>query len=236
MQHKINLDSIITKEISQRSKFQKIYENEASHFVLWTYKSQVFNIKSYLSDKLQKDEYLYLTVNLLSLMANTTADYIIGDGIEIAIDNKEAQAKRKEIADSNNMDELLYNIVLMSGIYGYSVVRSRKADDDRIVLEEIPYDYYFPQIEWLFLWEEPNIIYLISKINDTTLSQVQTKAKIQSYTQQPSWKRLIEYGLYKVSLDWSQYTLEQELAPPQEMDFLNIYRFDNRKTGNKYLW
>jgi hypothetical protein len=80
-------------------------------------------------------------------MANTTADYIIGDGIEIAIDNKEAQNKRKEIADSNNMDELLYNIVLMSGIYGYSVVRSRKADDDRIVLEEIPYDYYFPQIE-----------------------------------------------------------------------------------------
>lgn len=236
MQQKITLDNIVTAEVSRRSKFQKIYENEASHFVVWTYKSNVFNIKSYLSDKLEKDEYLYLTVNLLSLMANTTADYLIGDGIEISIDNEQAQEKWKEIADNNTLDELLYNIALTSGIYGYAIIRTRKDDEGNIVLEEIPYDYYYPQIEWLFLGEEPRVIYLISKINETLNSQVQSKAKIQSYTKQPNGKRLIEYGLYKVSLDGVQYTLETELAPPEQIDFLNMYRFDNRKASNKYLW
>lgn len=235
MQQKITLDSIITSEISRRSKFQKIYENEASHFVLWTYKASVFNIKSYLSDKQEKDEYLYLTVNLLSLMANTTADYLIGDGIEIAIDNEEAQKKWNEIAHANNFDQLVYNISLMNGIYGYAILRARKDEEQQIVLEEIPYDYYFPQVEGLFLGEEPRVIYLISKINETLNAQVQSKAKIQSYTKLDNGKRLIEYGLFKVSLDGCQYTLEQELAPAEQLDFLNIYRFDNRKTSNKYL-
>jgi len=58
---------------------------------------------------------------------------------------------------------------------------------------------------------------------------IQSKAKIQSYTKQDDGKRLIEYGLYTVTLDGSEYTLEQELATPETLDFLNIYRFDNKK-------
>ena len=112
MQQNINLDPIISKEISHRSTFHKIYTNQASHFVLGTFKAQVFNIKSYISSATNKDEYLYLTVNLLSLMANTTADYLIGDGIQIDINNDQAKAKRDEIAHNNNFDELIYNIAL----------------------------------------------------------------------------------------------------------------------------
>jgi hypothetical protein len=45
-------------------------------------------------------------------MANTTADYLIGDGIQIDINNEQAKAKRDEIAHDNNFDELIYNIAL----------------------------------------------------------------------------------------------------------------------------
>lgn len=235
MQQNINLDPIISKEISHRSTFHKIYTNQASHFVLGTFKAQVFNIKSYISSATNKDEYLYLTVNLLSLMANTTADYLIGDGIQIDIDNDQAKAKRDEIAHNNNFDELIYNIALNTWIYGYAVARTRKDENEDIVIEEIPYDYYYPQIEGLFLGEQPRIIYLISHINQTLNSQIQSKAKIQSYTKQVDGQRLIEYGLYTVSLDGSAYTLEQELAPPETLDFLNIYRFDNKKLWGKHL-
>lgn len=235
MQQQIYLDNIITKEVSTRGKFKKIYENDASHFVLGTFKANVFNIKTYLSNHKNKDEYLYLNVNLLSLMANTTADYIIGDGIEIDIDNEQAKAKRDEISENNGFDELLYNIALNTWVYGYAVLRSRKDDKDNIVIEEIPYDYYYPQIEGLFLGEDPNKIYLISKINETLWSSIQQKAKIQSYTKQENWNWLIEYGLYSVALDGTQYTLEKELAPAEALEFLNIYRFDNRKVSWKYL-
>jgi hypothetical protein len=112
MQKSINLDPIITKEIKHRSTFHKIYTNQTSHFVLGTFKAQVFNIKSYLSSSNTKDEYLYLSVNLLSLMANTTADYLIGDGIQIDINNEQAKVKRDEIAHNNNFDELIYNVAL----------------------------------------------------------------------------------------------------------------------------
>ena len=236
MQTSINLDPIITNEIKHRSTFHKIYTNQTSHFVLGTFKAQVFNIKSYLSSATTKDEYLYLSVNLLSLMANTTADYLIGDGIQIEINNEQAKAKRDEIAHNNNFDELIYNVALNVWIYGYAVLRTRKDDEEEIVIEEIPYDYYYPQIEWLFLWEQPNTIYLISHINETLNSTIQSKAKIQTYTKQDNGSRLIEYGLYTVTLDGSAYTLEQELATPETLDFLNIYRFDNKRIWGKHLW
>ncbi len=236
MQTSINLDPIITNEIKHRSTFHKIYTNQTSHFILGTFKAQVFNIKSYLSSATTKDEYLYLSVNLLSLMANTTADYLIGDGIQIEINNEQAKAKRDEIAHNNNFDELIYNVALNVWIYGYAVLRTRKDDEEEIVIEEIPYDYYYPQIEWLFLWEQPNTIYLISHINETLNSTIQSKAKIQTYTKQDNGSRLIEYGLYTVTLDGSAYTLEQELATPETLDFLNIYRFDNKRIWGKHLW
>lgn len=236
MQQSINLDPIITNEIKHRSTFHKIYTNQTSHFVLGTFKAQVFNIKSYLSSNNTKDEYLYLSVNLLSLMANTTADYLIGDGIQIDINNEQAKAKRDEIAHDNNFDELIYNIALNVWIYGYAVLRTRKDDNEEIVIEEIPYDYYYPQIEGLFLGEQPKIIYLISHINETLNSTIQSKAKIQTYTKQDNGSRLIEYGLYTVTLDGSAYTLEQELATPETLEFLNIYRFDNKRIGGKHLW
>jgi hypothetical protein len=236
MQQSINLDPIITNEIKHRSTFHKIYTNQTSHFVLGTFKAQVFNIKSYLSSNNTKDEYLYLSVNLLSLMANTTADYLIGDGIQIDINNEQAKAKRDEIAHNNNFDELIYNIALNVWIYGYAVLRTRKDDNEEIVIEEIPYDYYYPQIEGLFLGEQPKIIYLISHINETLNSTIQSKAKIQTYTKQDNGSRLIEYGLYTVTLDGSAYTLEQELATPETLDFLNIYRFDNKRIWGKHLW
>ena len=236
MQSTITIDSIITKEIKHRTLFHKIYTNETSHFVLGTFKANVFNIKSYLSNTSQKDEYLYLSVNLLSLMANTTADYIIWDGIHIAIDNEEAKNKRQEISMNNNFDELIYNIALNVGIYGYAVLRTRKDEDQTIVIEEIPYDYYYPQIEGLFLWEQPNTIYLISHINETLNSTIQSKAKIQTYSKQSNGTWLIEYGLYTVNLDGTNYTFEKELAPAETLDFLNIYRFDNKKIGSSYLW
>jgi hypothetical protein len=103
------------------------------------------------------------------------------------------------------------------------------------VIEEIPYDYYYPQIEGLFLGEQPKIIYLISHINETLNSTIQSKAKIQTYTKQDNGSRLIEYGLYTVTLDGSAYTLEQELATPETLEFLNIYRFDNKRIGGKHL-
>lgn len=236
MQTSINLDPIITNEIKHRSTFHKIYTNQTSHFVLGTFKAQVFNIKSYLSSATTKDEYLYLSVNLLSLMANTTADYLIGDGIQIEINNEQAKAKRDEIAHNNNFDELIYNVALNVWIYGYAVLRTRKDDEEEIVIEEIPYDYYYPQIEGLFLWEQPNTIYLISHINETLNSTIQSKAKIQTYTKQDNGSRLIEYGLYTVTLDGSAYTLEQELATPETLDFLNIYRFDNKRIWGRHLW
>ena len=42
--------------------------------------------------------------------------------------------------------------------------------------------------------------------------------------------------MYTVTLDGSAYTLEQELATPETLDFLNIYRFDNKRIGGKHLW
>ena len=81
MQQSINLDPIITNEIKHRSTFHKIYTNQTSHFVLGTFKAQVFNIKSYLSSNNTKDEYLYLCYGTLDAWTLVMAGYAGVTGI-----------------------------------------------------------------------------------------------------------------------------------------------------------
>lgn len=233
MEQTIKFDAILKEELKIRQKLKKINDNEASHFVKGNFRSNIFNLKTYLTDKAAKDQILYIPVNVVSMIGTGFADFVIGDGIDVEIDDETAQAKRNEIAEDNGFNDIIYNMAVDQSVYGYGNMRVRKDDNEAIILEQIPFEYYYPVLEDVFLGEKPTKVNIVSVQGTDPLVKKQ-KAKVQSYTRQSGTTWLIEYGLY-VADGTGNYKLEKEYAPSETIDFLNIYTVHNKKNGGKTL-
>ncbi len=162
MHYQIKLDPQAENVVQNRRVYDQLLRNEASHFLAGNLRQRIFNVKSYLSQSRQTDDFLYLNVNLLNLVATSFADFAVGGGVKIKLSNPDLQKVWDGIAEENNFAELVYQSVINQSGMGYSVIRTRKNLDEKIVLEEIPHEYYYPQTSLLMLGERPNVHHLVS--------------------------------------------------------------------------
>jgi hypothetical protein len=112
--------------------------------------------------------------------------------VDVEIDDEEAQKTWDEIAERNDFNEIIYNMSVDQSVYGYGNMRMMKNEDGEIVLQQIPYEYFEPKLEGVFIGEDPSVIRIISKQTQLPTTASQT-AKIQSYTELTDGTRLIEY-------------------------------------------
>lgn len=237
MEQTIKFDDVIKQELKLRNTLKKIADNDASHFIKGNFRSKLFNIKTYITDKAVKDQVLYIPINVVSMIATGFADFVIGDGVDVEIDNGTAQEKWNEIAENNDFNDIIYNMAVDQSIYGYGNMRVRKDLDDEIILEQIPFEYYFPVLEGVFLWELPEKVHIVSVKGTSSIVATQSQeAKIQTYTRLPEGKVLIEYGTYKGDNVNGEWKLQAEYQPSEILDFYNIYGVHNKKGGGKTLW
>lgn len=236
MDQTIKLDITLAAERKTKRKLQKIYENDASHFVKGNFRASVFNIKALLSKKAAKDEILYLPLNIPSMIGTGFADFIVGDGIDIEIDNKEIQEKRNEIEERNDFDEVIYNMAIEQSVYGYANCRIRKDEDtDEIIIEQVPFTQYRPVLDGMYLWQNPNKIYIIS-LKSWSLTDSVNTALVQQYEKMEDWKRTVSVWVYTYSGAESliEMTIKEQIKT-ETMDFLNIYTVQNKKLWDKHL-
>lgn len=151
MEQTIKFDDVIKQELKLRNTLKKIADNDASHFIKGNFRSKLFNIKTYITDKAVKDQVLYIPINVVSMIGTGFADFVIGDGVDVEIDVETAQEKWNEIAEKNDFNDIIYNMAIDQSIYGYGNMRVRKDLEDEIILEQIPFEYYFPVLEGVFL-------------------------------------------------------------------------------------
>lgn len=235
-QSTIKLDEKAIAVIRERRRYAELYNNKVKDRVSKSFRNDLFNLKPYLTASRQKDSVLYLYVNLFTLIATSNADFVVADGVEVKIDDKTAQEKRNEIAEDNSFDELLYDSAIEQSWCGYTTFRVWRDDEKQVIIDQIPYDYYYPQLIDSFLWEDPDTIHIVSKILNP--SDMSNQAKIQTYTKLQNKKRRLSYGLYEQGLAGSvtgEYSLKEQLATDQTLEFLNIYRIDNRKAPGQIL-
>ncbi len=220
----IQIDPAIQKEIEKRKLFDKLYKNDLSHFLEGTFREQIFNIKSFLTKDQRKDELLYISVNLSSLIVKSFADFCFWDGLKIELSNY--QEEWKEIEENNYLDNVFYGAFINQSKTGYSILRTRK-ENDEVIIEEIPFDYYYPTISNLALWQEPTEHTIASFYVDEDGNQ---KANIQNYKLQENWKRL--FTAWTWTFDWQTINFE-EITLQEELDFLPIIRIDNQKIAGE---
>jgi hypothetical protein len=93
MENNINL-SPFREFIKQNYKYALIYANGVSNFAANTFRGEAFKIKSDLAHDVEKDELLYIPVNIGRVITRIFTDYVIALGFNVDFQ------KGKEINDA----------------------------------------------------------------------------------------------------------------------------------------
>lgn len=108
---------------------------------------------------LSKKSNLYVSVNLAGIIAKKSADFLIGDGVQVSAgkeDNSNEQYALDRIKENNDLDILFYESALANAYRGDSFFKVRYGqeyggevdalfDEHRVIIEALNAEYVFPE-------------------------------------------------------------------------------------------
>lgn len=108
---------------------------------------------------LSKKSNLYVSVNLAGIIAKKSADFLIGDGVQVSAgreDNSNEQYALDKIKENNDLDILFYESALANAYRGDSFFKVRYGqeyggevdalfDEHRVIIEALNAEYVFPE-------------------------------------------------------------------------------------------
>lgn len=200
--------------------------------------SKVFKLKSYFEEDHKKRTLLYLAYNVGQIISLTAADFLFGEQLKIQTNEEDAkkplEGKINKIVQENYLDEKLYQSSVIQDVAGFTVFTIRQKDNVAII-EEVPYDNYFPDFVGVRLGEEPQKIVIASYVDivnpknnkkETFLyKQVHTVGKIahELWSTTPDMRQSEKVALAIYSAD-----LPEEEST--ELDYIPVFQVDNFKT------
>jgi len=245
MHYQIKLDRHAEHVVANRRIFDQLLRNEASHFLAGNLRQDIFKVKSYLSNSARTDDFLYLNVNLVNLVATAFADFAVGGGVKIKIADPELQTVWDDIAEENNFGELIYQSMINQSVIGYSVLRTR-LENENVVLEEIPHEYYYPNVDELLLGQKPDTHHIVS-LREGKKGEV--SAIIQTYQKMRAEdldeETYTQLGPIKNEIGWlytrgtylrteHNFVLEGDLTA-EWLDFLPLTQVNNQCISGEYF-
>ncbi len=234
--------SDITTQFPTNDDFNRVAKLNNYYNVFKGLHSKVFKLKSYFEEDSKKKTLLYLAYNVGQIVSLTASDFLFGEQLKIQTNESEEQKpmekKINAIIQNNYLDEKLYQSAVMQDVAGFAVIAVRQKDKAAII-EEVPYDNYYPDFMGVRLGEEPRQIVIASYIDlvnpknqkkETFLyKQIHKlengKGKIvhELWTTTPDMKQsqLTELALFSADLPAEEDT---------ELDYIPIFQIDNFKT------
>lgn len=173
------------KRLEALRKYEELYDGE--HYAL-------FGIKDYFVDGTKEQKKLYIAVNLPALISEYYADMVVADGIYVDTDDEVIQEAINEIYSANSLDVAFYESSITTSKSGFSVFRVRVDAFERVIIEEIPVDQYFPQSDGGVVLA--SYITLVSMMNGKKYKFLYK----QSYSQAtPTSNVILTHELWKVN-------------------------------------
>ncbi|MBI2550846.1 phage portal protein [Candidatus Uhrbacteria bacterium] len=234
--------SDITTQFPTNDDFNRVAKLNNYYNVFKGLHSKVFKLKSYFEEDSKKKTLLYLAYNVGQIVSLTAADFLFGEQLKIQTneseDQKPMEKKINTIIQNNYLDEKLYQSAVMQDVAGFAIITVRQKDKAAII-EEVPYDNYYPDFTGVRLGEEPRQIVIASYVDlvnpknqkkETFLyKQIHklenSKGKIvhELWTTTPDMKQsqLTELALFSADLPAEEDT---------ELDYIPIFQIDNFKT------
>ncbi len=218
--------------------FTRVAKLNNFYFVFKGLHSKVFKLKSYFEEDHRKRTLLYLAYNVGQIISLTAADFLFGEQLKIQTNEADAQkpleGKINKIVQENYLDEKLYQSSVIQDVAGFTVFTIRQKDNVAII-EEVPYDNYFPDFTGVRLGEDPQTIVIASYVDivnpknnkkETFLyKQIHTVGKIahELWTTTPDMKQSekVQLAIYSTDLPEEEST---------ELDYIPVFQIDNFKT------
>ena len=173
------------KRLETLKTYEDLYDGE--HYAL-------FGIKDYFVDGQSNQKKLYIAVNLPSLISEYYADMVVGDGIFIDSDDEKTQEIINEIYSDNSLDVAFYESSITTSKSGFSVFRVRLDEVEKVVIEEIPVDQYFPQADGSII-----LASYITLVSTMTRKKFKLLYKQIYYQDSPSDNVMLKHELWKVN-------------------------------------
>jgi hypothetical protein len=234
--------SDITTQFPTNDDFNRVAKLNNYYNVFKGLHSKVFKLKSYFEEDTRKKTLLYLAYNVGQIISLTAADFLFGEQLKIQTneseDQKPMEKKINAIIQNNYLDEKLYQSAVMQDLAGFAIITVRQKDKVAII-EEVPYDNYYPDFTGVRLGEEPRQIVIASYID--LINPKNQKKETFLYKQihkLENGKGKIVHELWTTTPDMKQSQLT-ELAlfsadlPAEEdteLDYIPIFQIDNFKT------
>lgn len=147
--------SMFREYVKTKYKYAQIFSNQVSTFAERDFRSSVFKIKSDLAHDFDKDEVLYIPINLWRAITRAYTDYVIGMWYNVDFWSDELNGQFTEIDDAIRLQKKLNNTADIQSSIGYCVVRARKRDTDKYPrMEIIPVNNYCANMDWLNIGDE----------------------------------------------------------------------------------
>ena len=240
--------SMFREYIKTKYKYAQIFSNQVSKFAERDYRSNVFKIKSDLAHDFDKDEILYIPVNLWRAITRAYTDFVIGMWYNVDFGDDELNDMLTKIDDWIRLQRILNETVNIQSSIGYSILRCRKREwDDFPRVEIIPVNNYCANMEWLNIWDTFEDIkehFVFSVVDEWFWKKyfyVDRYEKVDNgwigyYGER--WKYSADYILREKFADWTEEKLERLPLFLFNNDLTNIHvvEEDWRKLRRNYLW
>lgn len=234
--------STITKKFPTDEDFNRVSQLNNYYKVFKGLHSKVFKLKSYFEEDKKKRTLLYLAYNVGQIISLTAADFLFGEQLKIQTNEPEnkkpLEDKINKIVQNNYLDEKLYQSSVMQDVAGYAIFLVRQKEKTAII-EEVPYDNYFPSYEGSRLGEDAKEVVIASYVD--LINPKNNKKETFIYKQIHSLKGeegKIRYELWSTTSDMRQsekvelaiYGENLEEEESTGLDYIPVFQFDNFKT------
>ena len=226
--------SMFREYIKTKYKYAQIFSNQISKFSEKDYRKSVFKIKSDLAHDFEKDEYLYIPVNLWRAITRAYTDFVIGMWYNVDFWKDEVNEKFVEIDDWIKLQKLLNEVCDIQSSIWYSVVRCRKRENDKFPrVEIIPVPNYCANMEWLSIWDSFEDIkehYIFSVIDEWTGGKKYFYVDRYEKNENGKWWT----GYYGEKRKYNQsYVLSEKYEEwtEEQLDKLPLFLFNNDLTN-----
>lgn len=218
--------TVFSQFVKNKYKYASIYANSVSQFAERTQRWKIFKIKSDLAHDFDKDEFLYIPVNMGRAITRIFKDFVIGMWYDVDFWSDEINEKFVKISDKIGLQEILDTAIETQSSIWYSILRVRKKGDETRV-EVIPLPNYLANMKGLWIWDKfrdikEHFIFTVQKDENWNKFFL-----VDRYEKLDNWKRMWYYwemrdynGTFIMSNRISEWVEEP-------LEYLPLFIFNN---------
>lgn len=216
--------------IKNKHRFACIYANTLSQFNADSQRRRVFKIKSDLAHDFDKDEDLYIPINLWRTISRIFKDYVIGMWFNVDFNNPKENEEFVKISDTIQLQLKLNSAIETQSSIWYSILRLRGVDVNWKLtprVELIPLPNYVANMEWLGIGDTFEDIkeHFIYSINKTDKNK--KYLYVDRYEKQEDWTwKGYFWEKWEYNKDFAFKNRFEEWVE-ETLDFLPLYIFNN---------